>query len=84
MDEKRIDDKPTEKLVAPRRFRGIRKQVSAFLRAGADSDKIVTLPLDGDGKLTYRYQAAKISASGETPIRTATAQSSPLLVVQTS
>jgi ABC-type transporter Mla subunit MlaD len=31
MDAKPIDEKPTEKLVAPRRFRGIRKRVSAFL-----------------------------------------------------
>jgi hypothetical protein len=63
---------------------GDEQQVSAFLRTGVDGDKVVTLPLDGDGKLSYRYQAAKISTTGETPVRSATAQTAPLLVVQTS
>ncbi|HZS35834.1 MAG TPA: hypothetical protein VFF06_03360 [Polyangia bacterium] len=60
---------------------GDEQPVSAFLRVG-ETDKTVTLPLDGSGKLTYRYQATKISASGETPVRTATDQSSPLVVIQ--
>ncbi len=63
---------------------GDEQPVSAFLRAGVDGDKLITLPLDGDGKLSYRYQAAKISLAGETPIRSAVAQSSPLIVLQTS
>jgi hypothetical protein len=63
---------------------GDEQQVSAFLRVGVDGDKFVTLPLDADGKLTYRYQATKVAASGETPVRSATDQSSPLLVIQTS
>jgi hypothetical protein len=63
---------------------GDEQQVSAFLRTGVDGEKVVTLPLDGEGKLSYRYQAAKLSAAGETPVRSATEQSAPLLVVQTS
>jgi hypothetical protein len=63
---------------------GDEQQVSTFLRAGVDGDKVVTLPLDADGALLYRYQATSVAASGETPVRNASAQSSPMVVLQTS
>jgi hypothetical protein len=57
--------------------------VSTFLRAGVDGDKVVQLPFDRDGHLAYRFTATKIGPSGETVVRSATGQTTTLIVVQT-
>src|SRR5208337_456731 len=57
------------------------QNVSIFLRAGQDSDKTATLPLDGNGNLKYRYEVRRISADGEALMKSDTGNTS-LLVVQ--
>lgn len=55
------------------------QNVSIFLRAGADGDKVATLPLDGDGHLQYRYEIRRVSPSGEDLVKSGTGDTSLLL-----
>jgi hypothetical protein len=59
---------------------GAEQDVAAFLRAG-EGETTVTLPLDGDGQLHYRYEVRKVSASGEELVKSGEAATN-LLVVQ--
>ena len=45
------------------------RSVSTFLRAGVDADKPVTVPLDPQGRLSYRYQVRRVAADGETLVQ---------------
>ncbi|MGH8531191.1 MAG: hypothetical protein ACREV1_00325 [Gammaproteobacteria bacterium] len=56
--------------------------VAAFLRAGEDQ-QIVTVPLDAEGRLDYRYEVRRFTATGEELLRAGESQSN-LLVVQAS
>lgn len=55
------------------------QNVSIFLRAGTESDKVATLPLDGDGHLQYRYEIRRLSPSGEDLVKSGTGNTSLLL-----
>ncbi|HKF21300.1 MAG TPA: hypothetical protein VKE93_07000 [Candidatus Angelobacter sp.] len=57
------------------------QNVSIFLRAGQDSDKTATLPLDGDGRLQYRYEVRRLSPTGEEVLKSGTGNTG-LLVAQ--
>jgi len=59
--------------------------VSTFLRAGQDVETVVTLPLDGEGRLRYRYQIQRITAEGgEDVVRVGEGQSNLLVARATS
>jgi hypothetical protein len=60
---------------------GDEQNVGVFMRAPAQTDATVTLPLNADGVLEYRFEVRKIVAAGEELIRSG-AQQSNLLVVQ--
>src|SRR5262249_34864433 len=55
------------------------QNVSIFLRAGADNDKTATPPLDGDGRLQYRYEIRRLSAGGEDLMKSGTGTTALLL-----
>ena len=59
---------------------GAEQNVPALLRAG-ESETSVTLPLDAQGAVHYRYEVRRITADGDEVVRTGEGASS-LLVVQ--
>jgi hypothetical protein len=63
---------------------GDEQNFGVFMRAPAETDKTVTLPLNADGVLEYRYEVRKETAGGEELVRSGTQQSSNLLVVQST
>ncbi len=64
---------------------GDEESVSTFLRAGQDVETVVTLPLDGEGRLRYRYQIQRITAEGgEDVVRVGEGQSNLLVARATS
>jgi len=60
---------------------GGERTVGAFLRAGTDLDKAVTVPLDQAGRLRYRYEVRRVAPDGEHLVRSSEGDSD-LLVVQ--
>jgi hypothetical protein len=60
---------------------GDEQNVGVFMRAPAETEKTVALPLNPQGTLDYRYEVRKVTAAGEDLIRSG-AQQSNLLVVQ--
>ncbi|HYG62238.1 MAG TPA: hypothetical protein VEL74_06630, partial [Thermoanaerobaculia bacterium] len=54
--------------------------VGAFLRTG-EGQTTITLPLDGDGRLRYRYELRRLGPQGEELVRLGEGESN-LLVVQ--
>ena len=54
--------------------------VSAFLRTGADLEKVVTVPLDSGGRLIYRFEVRRVAADGETLVQSGEAQTTLLVV----
>ena len=60
---------------------GEEEQIGVFLRAGHDMEKTATLPLDGDGRLKYRYEVRRFTLAGEELVRTGQGETN-LLVVQ--
>jgi hypothetical protein len=61
---------------------GDEQTVSTFLRAGQD-ETVVTLPLDADGQLRYRYQIQRFSAQGEEIVRVGESESTVLVARST-
>ena len=56
------------------------QNVSIFLRAGQDGEKSVTLPLDPEGRLRYRYEVKRFTESGEELVKTGEGDSGLLVV----
>ena len=59
---------------------GEEEQIGVFLRAGQDSEKTVTLPLDRDGRLSYRFEVKRLTADGEELVKTGQAETNLLVV----
>ena len=51
---------------------------SLFLVVGGD--KTVTIPLDPDGRVRYRYEVQRVTASGQEPVKTDTGETTLLIV----
>ena len=56
------------------------EQTSVFLRPGETEAK-VTLPLDSEGRLRYRFEVSRFTAAGQEPVRRGEGETN-LLVVQ--
>jgi hypothetical protein len=61
---------------------GEEEQFGIFLRAGQDTEKTVTLPLNRDGKLSYRFEVKRLTADGEELVKTGQAETNLLVVRQ--
>jgi hypothetical protein len=59
---------------------GEEEQIGVFLRAGQDTEKTVTLPLDRDGRLSYRFEVKRLTADGEELVKTGRAETNLLVV----
>jgi hypothetical protein len=59
---------------------GEEEQTSVFLRAGQDTEKTATLPLDHDGRLKYRYEVNRFTAEGEELVKTGEGETNRLVV----
>lgn len=56
-------------------------QLSAFLRPGADTEKVLRVPLSRERSLSYRYEVRRYTAQGEQLTRSGQGESA-LLVIQ--
>lgn len=54
--------------------------LSTILVTGRDSERLVRLPLDPDGKLRYTFAITRVTAQAETPVRSGDSQSDVLVV----
>ena len=61
---------------------GDEQNLSVFMRAPGETEKMATLPLDADGRLNYRFEVRKVTAGGEDLVRSGEEQTTTLLVVQ--
>ena len=56
------------------------EKVSIFLRARQDQEKAVTIPLDPEGRLRYRYEVRRFTETGEELIKSGEGDSNLLVV----
>jgi hypothetical protein len=54
--------------------------LSTILVPGRDVERVVRIPLDPDGRLSYAFAVARVTAQGETPVRSGESQSEVLVV----
>ena len=54
--------------------------LSTIFVAGRDSERLVRMPLDPDGRLRYAFAVTRVTAQGETPVRSGETQSDVLVV----
>ena len=59
---------------------GDEQNVSVFLRARQDQEKVVIMPLDPDGRLRYRYEVKRFTETGEELIKSDEGDSGLLVV----